>query len=229
MANLDNINLLKLCGYLTSVRIIRRLKSFAESHSGRKLIFAIHHRNIILLPSIIAKLVSFEYAEAFFSTNFELTQGSLTSLTNVVSFLSSLRKEEGDGRVVLIRKNFRGDSSVEKAPLRSCEERDNDQNDDVSLQYLCLNASSHFQQIADTAACVVLIGGTMQPFSQVKSSLLLNIDERRLRFFACPHVVSKANVLTNILTVGPDGTEFDFRFSSRLLDTMVTSLRLAIR
>ena len=146
------------------------------------------------------------------------------SFTNLISFLSSLKNEDGDGRV-LITKN----SSTEETPLRSCKEKGNDENNDMSLQYLCLNASRRFQYIMDAAACVVLIGGTMQPFSHIKSSLLRNMNEKRLRFFSCPHVVNKSNIFTNILTVGPDGTNFDFRFSSRLQDAIVTSLRLAIR
>ena len=156
-------------------------------------------------------------------------QGSLMSFTNVISFLSSLKNENGDGRVVLITKNIQGSSSIEETPFRTCKEKGNDEKNDMSLQYLCLNASGRFQHIINAAACVVLIGGTMQPFSHIKSSLLQNMNEKRLKFFSCPHVVNKSNIFTNILTIGPDGTNFDFRFSSRLQDAIVSSLRLAIR
>ena len=160
--------------------------------------------------------------------NSETKQGPIISLTNLISFLSCLKNLNYDGRVVLFRGKMLQERDSKDDQIRS---RDDDVHEfgDLTLQYSCLNPSGHFQPIVADAASVVLIGGTMQPFSHVESFLLQNVDKGRLKYFACPHVIKDSNVFTHLLSVGPDGTSFDFRFSSRLLDSTVTSLKLAIR
>lgn len=57
----------------------------------------------------------------------------------------------------------------------------------------------------------------MQPFDYVAQQLFMNSDQsvRKLRTFACGHVIPPESILPLALSKGPNGVEFDFTFKSR--------------
>ena len=223
MANLDNVNILKLHRYLTSSEIVPKLEIFIESHPG-SLTFLLFPVAIEVFDRINL-FCSFAIV-AIISDTSELPH---RPLANVTRFLSCLRHVDDDGRVMSIKDNMKNKFGHDEIHHSASTNDVIDGSKDAFLKYICLSAAGHFQRIVDSAACVALVGGTMQPFSYIESSLLRRVDRGRVKFFSCSHVVNRSNVLTHVLSIGPDGTDFDFRFSSRLVEEVVRSLRMTIR
>jgi chromosome transmission fidelity protein 1 len=79
-----------------------------------------------------------------------------------------------------------------------------------------LNPAVHFEPVVAQARSVILLGGTMQPFSLFRSHLLPQVPESRMRFFSCGHVVNKRNVYATVLPCGPGKQEMSLTFSKRM-------------
>jgi len=130
-----------------------------------------------------------------------------------------LMNADRDGRVVL-------------------ERRVNDGEDWV-FKFIMLNPAQRFSELVDEARAVVLLGGTMQPFSYVASQLLPHASLHtsaaaagagivagpmagpRVVTFACGHVIPPTSVLPLALTKGPTGVAMDFTFRTRGSHEMV--------
>jgi chromosome transmission fidelity protein 1 len=67
-----------------------------------------------------------------------------------------------------------------------------------SIRFLLLNPAAHFKSIVNESRSVILLGGTLQPFDYLASSLFSNTitPPRDMTFFSCGHVVDKSNVST---------------------------------
>jgi chromosome transmission fidelity protein 1 len=139
---------------------------------------------------------------------------STRALRALLSLLSCLMNTDKDGRVVI----YRGEKDL-----------DSDTYLCIEVKFILLDPSSHFKKIVERARSVILLGGTMQPFSYVQSFLFPWLPSVRLRLFSCGHVVSSKNVAAMALSVGTEGVEFDFRHSSRLSRSVVQSLKNTLR
>ena len=143
-------------------------------------------------------------------------KGAGRALQNLLSLLTCLANADSDGRIVISKREEVGDpEGAGESSLR--------------LNYVLLNPSAHFKPIIDQARAVILIGGTMQPFSYARSFLFPDLHVSRLRLFSCGHVVNRNNISAHILSKGVDGVEFDFRHSTRLSRPLVQSLKVTIR
>jgi len=113
-------------------------------------------------------------------------------LYTVVSFLSSVHSEtSADSRIIY-------ESSKE------------------CYQYLLLNASNVFADIAEKPRSLIIAGGTMKPLESFILQLLPNIDRDRIKFFSCGHIVNvKKQLLPICLGVGPSDKLLDYRFGTR--------------
>ncbi|SCU78175.1 LAME_0A03576g1_1 [Lachancea meyersii CBS 8951] len=88
-----------------------------------------------------------------------------------------------------------------------------------SMKYMLLEPSFCFKSIVQESKCVLLAGGTMEPISDFKTTLLPFVDEDRISTFSCKHVIPKENLNTFII-----GNHFEFTFDKREDSKMLTEL-----
>lgn len=57
----------------------------------------------------------------------------------------------------------------------------------------------------------------MEPISEFTDQLFASAgaDPERIQTFSCGHVVPKENILANVLTRGPSGTDLEFNYQNR--------------
>ncbi|KXG45709.1 Helicase-like, DEXD box c2 type [Penicillium griseofulvum] len=96
--------------------------------------------------------------------------------------------------------------------------------DDVSLNYMLLDPTNHFREIAEDARAVILAGGTMSPMSDYVNHLFSYLPPERLETFSYGHVIPKSNLVAQSLTQGLMGNEFDFTYEARNSEKMITDL-----
>ncbi|WVQ69797.1 uncharacterized protein L199_008017 [Kwoniella botswanensis] len=134
---------------------------------------------------------------------------SIASFHIVESFLLSLVDSKDDGRVILSSEE--GNSNV------------------VTIKYVLLNPAERFKEIVEEARSVILAGGTMEPISDFLQQLFPSIPKGRFSTLSCSHVIPKENLLTQVVCVGPRKTEFEFKYSNRENDTIMTELGSVIQ
>jgi chromosome transmission fidelity protein 1 len=139
-----------------------------------------------------------------------------------------------DGRVVLCHtskadKNSSVSGGVKA--MRSPEVSSQWENGRIlpSIKFVLLNPSGQFKHIIDNAKSVLLLGGTMKPFSYLRSFLFPNISPERIRYFSCDHVVPRENVRAVIASAGPNGVPFDFRHHNRNDNRLLDELKMSIK
>lgn len=86
------------------------------------------------------------------------------------------------------------------------------------LRYVSLNPGKHFQQLVEQARSVILLGGTLQPFSYLHDMLFPAVPPSRVRLFSCEHIVHRSHVCPLVLPCGPRrlARSFTFTFENRL-------------
>ncbi|KAF1916426.1 helicase C-terminal domain-containing protein [Ampelomyces quisqualis] len=98
----------------------------------------------------------------------------------------------------------------------------------VTLRYMLLDPTYHFQDIVEDARAVVLAGGTMSPMSDYEQHLLAYLDPSKILKLSCGHVIPPSNLLAVPVVRASSGTEFDFTFESRNQEKTITNLGHAI-
>lgn len=78
-----------------------------------------------------------------------------------------------------------------------------------------LQPSVNFHSVLREARAIILLGGTMQPFSHFSNLLFHALPQGYLREFACGHVVDPENVLAVSLATGPTKRALNFSFRQR--------------
>ncbi len=78
---------------------------------------------------------------------------SIAAFHQVEAFLLSLTDARDDGRIILSTEARSGHTGVDGAKHV------------VSLKYMLLNPAERFKEVVDSARCVILAGGTMEPVS----------------------------------------------------------------
>lgn len=86
-----------------------------------------------------------------------------------------------------------------------------------SVSYMLLNPSLVFAQVAKTAKSVCLVGGTLQPFSDLTAQLIdqNSIPEDRIFTHVNGHVILAENALTFCLHTGPNKEKLGFTYETR--------------
>lgn len=180
--------------------------------------------------------------------NLNFVSKHISSMSIVQEFLTFLTGSQRDGRVVI------------EWPVQTQIQTKNGQKQQSrssylvqpSFRYLLLNPASQFQNVVDEAHAVILIGGTIRPFSHMAAELFgsgpvvdqateaekkCNIQPPGSSFvsimpslttFKCGHVVPPSHVFTTCLSNGPTGVKLDFRHRSRTLRTVCDELGLSI-
>lgn len=98
----------------------------------------------------------------------------------------------------------------------------------ITLKFLLLDPSTHFQEIINETRAVILAGGTMSPMSDYTSHLFPYLSAAEITTLSCGHVIPKENLIAWNLSKGPNGQEFEFTFKNRKNDAMVDDLGLVI-
>lgn len=130
------------------------------------------------------------------------------ALRSLLSLLTCLTNNDADGRVALLATPSAaaagGGGGVFAPPPPT-----------LSIRFILLNPSVHFRRIVHEARCVLLLGGTLRPFSFVASSLFQGVPQADLRLFSCDHVVDKSSLVAVTVPVGPSGQKLEFTHGSR--------------
>lgn len=90
---------------------------------------------------------------------------------------------------------------------------DSPEADSITLKFLLLDPSSHFQEIVSEARAVILAGGTMSPMSDYTSHLFPYLPLASITTLSCGHVIPKSNLVAWNLSSGPSGKEAEFEFT----------------
>lgn len=135
------------------------------------------------------------------------------SLRNALELLTCLTNMQGDGRVFIKYEQV----AKGRNPVNS------------SIKFILLNPSVHFAPIVEQARSVLLLGGTMQPFSYFSTILFPHVEKSRLRFISCEHVVPASQVGALIVPHSKSMTNdhvvsFEFTYSKRMLPEVTTAL-----
>jgi chromosome transmission fidelity protein 1 len=98
----------------------------------------------------------------------------------------------------------------------------------ITLKFLLLDPSTHFQEVVSDARAVILAGGTMSPMSDYTSHLFPYLASSSITTLSCGHVIPKENLIAWNLSKGPSGQELEFTFKNRANNGMVDDLGLAL-
>lgn len=101
---------------------------------------------------------------------------------------------------------------------------------EVTLKFLLLDPSTHFQEIVQETRAVILAGGTMSPFSDYTSHLFPYLSPSSITTLSCGHVIPKSNLVAWNVSSGPGGKEkgFEFTFKNRGNGDMMDELGRAL-
>jgi chromosome transmission fidelity protein 1 len=98
----------------------------------------------------------------------------------------------------------------------------------VTLRYMLLDPTYHFQDIVEEARAVILAGGTMSPMSDYEQHLLAYLQPSKITTLSCGHVIPPSNLLAVPIIRASSGNEFDFTFESRNKEKTILDLGHAI-
>lgn len=126
------------------------------------------------------------------------------ALRSLLSLLSCLTNNDADGRVSITRQATTLGQYNSLAQPPSC-----------SLRFILLNPSVPFSLLVGSARSVILLGGTLRPFSLVASSLFSGKPTKDLSYFSCGHVVDRSSIAAFTIGSGPGGHSLEFTHSLR--------------
>ena len=110
----------------------------------------------------------------------------------------------------------------------------------ATLRFILLDAASRFRRVVDAARSVILVGGTLAPFSELVAQLYPELDVTgsttvstparspnagvALKTFTCGHIIPRDNLLAVPLPAGPTGVALDFTHASRSSASLIDEL-----
>ncbi|CDW73958.1 atp-dependent rna helicase [Stylonychia lemnae] len=96
------------------------------------------------------------------------------------------------------------------------------QNQQSSIQYLCLNPTTTLKRILDQIKAMIFISGTLEP-SQEFNLLLKYVDQDQISRFNCDHIIPKQH-FQGLIIPNYKNIAFDFRHSQRSNQQQMTNL-----
>jgi chromosome transmission fidelity protein 1 len=185
-SGLDSVNLFKLKRHITETNLVNKIGGYAEAQARLAVNTSgtVHIHGTPRVPAAFTAAV-----------------GALRCALELVMCLTNI---EGDGRIFLLNiapaAAPTGATVAASIPHSSSTaptitaSADKSTAPPPSVRYVMLNPSVHFAPIVSQARSVVLLGGTMQPFSYFTSLLFPNVPRERLRLLSCEHVVPASQV-----------------------------------
>ncbi|XP_043460879.1 ATP-dependent DNA helicase DDX11 isoform X4 [Leptopilina heterotoma] len=205
-AELDTVNIFHLLDFIKNSKLIHKLRGYADKYENGVVINTVSKKEMGV-KAFLNKLQDKEDVEEIDRklNEKESDESSSNPLIFINSFLEYLLSKNADGRVFVIPGATVGQGT---------------------LKFLLLNPAAHFHDIVQEARAVVLAGGTMEPMSEFKEQLFIGAgaNPERIMTFSCDHVIPKENILTNVVTKGPTGIEFEFNYQNRGNDKMLSEL-----
>jgi len=85
----------------------------------------------------------------------------------------------------------------------------------ITIKYQLLDPSSSFSDVVTQARSVILAGGTMAPLDDFHSQLFPFVGPEKIVDFSCSHIVPPEHLLVRAVSMGPMGSNLQFKFSSK--------------
>lgn len=219
-AGLDNVNLFKLRRHIIETNLVARIGGYAESQAKKAAMTAAASisnpksagSKCDTCPSKsnsgqASAVITAEGSDDTFSA-------SNHALRNLLTLVICLTNNDADGRVAMT-------STPPTAPTVGC---DSAAGNNLAVRFILLNPSVHFCKIVEAARNVILLGGTLRPFSFIASSLFAGTPATSLNFFSCGHVVDRSAVTAIAVSSGSKGHALEFTHNSRLSKTTTDEL-----
>ncbi|KAK2578682.1 hypothetical protein KPH14_012170 [Odynerus spinipes] len=193
---IDTLNIFNLISFVKKSKLIHKLRGFIEHYGGD---IKIHEnkKNKTGITQFLTAISNVSKEENITSTETMQNEDETNSpLILIMNFLECLENKCADGRIIVIPGSTVGQGIV---------------------KFLLLNPAAHFHDVVTETRAVILAGGTMEPVSEFTEQLFLaaGVKPERILTFSCDHVIPPENIISNILTCGPTGVEFEFNFTNR--------------
>ncbi|RLU18770.1 hypothetical protein DMN91_009127 [Ooceraea biroi] len=213
LTEIDTVNIFKLLEFVKASKLVHKLQGFVEQYGNNVKITEPQTKKsgvTEFLSSIKNKDSTFQETTTSVPDASSSNEEQMNnSLMGILSFLECLKNSCTDGRICVLPGATIGQGII---------------------KFLLLNPAAHFHDIVKDTRSVVLAGGTMEPMSEFTDQLFLmaGASPDRIMTFSCDHVIPKENIISNIVTRGPTGIEFEFNFQNRqnakLLDELGRAL-----
>jgi Rad3-related DNA helicase len=154
---------------------------------------------------------------------------SVTAIQTAYNFLCCLMGADCDGRVVVNRLGIDlnttrgGDATTSSSSTTTTTTTAQ-----PFFKFVLLNPAVPFLRVVQDARSVVLVGGTMQPISDITDQLFGHLPLNRVMTFSCGHVIPSENLSAFTVSKGPTGIAFDFRHATRSSPIMIAELGRAL-
>lgn len=219
----DQVNLLEMVKYLRESKLARKVSGFAEKTAEEvakkgRFSYPVHTG---FLNRISADRAA-STAGGKTVSNSAVKHASIAAFHQVEAFLLSLTDARDDGRIILSTEDRGGKPTV-------------------TMKYMLLNPAERFKEVVESARCVILAGGTMEPvrlesqsvsgiglirqISDFMLQLFPSIPRDRFSTLSCSHVIPKHNLLTQVVPMGPRKMDFEFKFANRGDEQLVSYLK----
>ncbi|XP_015593947.1 ATP-dependent DNA helicase DDX11 isoform X2 [Cephus cinctus] len=204
-SELDTINIFELLDFVKNSKLNRKLQGYLEKYGGETQIQEVELRKTgitAFLKTIKAHNLARYEMEAEQKELLFDKEVSSNPLMTIVSFLECLKSSCEDGRILLVPGKTIGQGV---------------------MKFLLLNPAAYFN---DIARAVIVAGGTMEPISDFKDRLFIKAgaSPERIMSFSCDHVVPKDNIMTRIVTHGPNAKQFIFTYGERASHCLLEEL-----
>ncbi|XP_029157504.1 ATP-dependent DNA helicase DDX11 [Nylanderia fulva] len=212
LTEIDTVNIFKLLEFVKTSKLIHKLQGFVEQYGNS---IKINEQKIKksgiteFLNSIKNKDAASQETVSIANVPDNNEDPTSNPLMAILNFLECLKSSCTDGRIYVLPGATIGQGII---------------------KFLLLNPASHFHDIVKDVRSVVLAGGTMQPMSEFIDQLFLmaGATPDRIMTFSCDHVIPKENIISNIVTRGPTGVEFEFNFQNRQNTKLLDELGRAL-
>ena len=230
---LDNVNLFKLRRHIAATNLVRKVGGFADHQAKKAAIVAAEALKSSVKINIRVKISHNSSGSGSMGCASAGASGgsadcgppsapsgnSISALRSILSLITCLTNEDADGRIVVSKAS--GSLGQERAA--------NSRKPAMSIRFVLLNPSVHFQKIVDQARSVLVLGGTLQPFAYMKSFLFPRVPASDIRLFSCGHVVHKTSVLAVVAGEGPSGASLEFTHDTRMKPTLLSDLHSSLK
>lgn len=201
-AEIDNINFIKLVQYISKSNLVNRIGGYADHLYVKSQLFleksnlpSNNHNNDNLMPS---------------------KKSHLSALRGIIALIKCLMSADIDGRVSVHRQNARTSSGainklmifmiltvtvccVLDTSMSTSSASSSPSKPSYTVKYILFNPSNHFNAIVSQAKSVIMLGGTMKPFSYLVSSLFSSVPSSRIHTFSCSHIIASNRVKALIM------------------------------
>ncbi|EPQ26870.1 uncharacterized protein PFL1_05505 [Pseudozyma flocculosa PF-1] len=224
---LDRINLVELERWLKDTQIARKVSGYADKQVQKQrrdeIAASIEESKRQRRTAKGAKAVPTPPLTTTTRSSDGEGPSPIAAMHAIESFILSLANRTEDGRVLLGLQPPRSRSALEPSSGGVVATAPS-----MTLKYQLLNPSHVFKTLVEEARSVVLAGGTMEPISDFRQQLVPSLAAERFTSHSCGHIIPSSNLSVTVVSSGPRGVPFEFKFDNRkdpaLLDELGATL-----